>query len=77
MDPKHSAVIRWFSIQKPPEAWLAQYLTCKQKVVGSNPTLGRYFSTHVYFNGNKEKSYLRLKGYVDPRACGCGVWEGM
>ena len=34
-----------------PEALLArlvEHLTCKQKVVGSNPTLGRYFSTQVY-----------------------------
>ena len=25
-----------------------EHLTCKQKVLGSNPTLGRYFSTQVY-----------------------------
>ena len=33
---------------------LVEHLTCKQKVVGSNPTLGRYFSTQVYLNGDEE-----------------------
>ena len=34
------------------------YLTCKQKVVGSNPTLGRYFSTQVYL--------IAFRGLSDP-----------
>ena len=62
------------SLASLTRSWLARLvecLTCEQKVVGLNPTLGRYFSTHIYFNGDEEKSGLRLKGYVDPRACGC------
>ena len=64
-------VLRWLL---QPEAWLArlvEHLTCKQKVVGSNPTLGRYFSTQVYLNGDKEIWLQVLEGPVDHRACGC------
>ena len=35
----------------------------------SNPTLGRYFSTQVYLNGDEETR--SLEGSVDPRAYRC------
>ena len=41
-------MIRWLLSQEARLARLVEHLTCKQKVVGSNPTLGRYFSTQVY-----------------------------
>ena len=39
--------------------------------MGSNPTLGRYFSTQVYLNGDERSGLRSLEGSVDPRACGC------
>ena len=55
------------SIAKARLARLVEHPTCKQKVVGSNPTLSRYFSTQFYFNGDKEiwsQVYEGLRGYV-------------
>ena len=39
--------------------------------MGSTSTLGRYFSTQVYINGDEEIGLGSLKRYMDPRACGC------
>ena len=40
--------------------------------MGSNPTLSRYFSTQVYFNGDEEVGPRSLKGYVDPYVSSVG-----
>ena len=50
---------------------MVEQLTCMQKVVGSNPTLGIYFSTQVYINGDEKIGLRSLRGYVEPRACRC------
>ena len=39
--------------------------------MGSNPTLGRYFSSQVYLNGDGKSDLRSLEGSVDPRACEC------
>ena len=53
-DGETPVVIRWLLYPEARLARLVEHLTCKQKVVGSNPTLGRYFSTQVYLNGDEE-----------------------
>ena len=38
---------------------LVEHQTRKQKVVGSNPTLGRYISLQVYINGDEEIGLIK------------------
>ena len=46
-------------------ARLVEHLACKQKVVGSNPTLGRYFLLKFSSMVTREPGLRPFKGYVD------------
>ena len=49
---ERNVVFRWLLQPEARLARLEEHLTYKQKIKGSNPTLGRYFSTQVYLSPN-------------------------